>query len=117
MDSNVIETVDDAITLMKSTGHKNVKVMFDTIHVLYRKEIITDYISAMGEDLVHIHISDLDRMPPGSQTDFSLMHEALKNIGYDGYLTMEIGLGGRGIDPNAFAKRAYDYMKAISHRT
>ncbi len=113
MDSNVIETADDAISLMKSTEQKNVKVMFDTIHVLYRKEIITDYIAAMDKDLVHIHISDLDRLPPGSQTDFSLMIEALNKIGYDGYLTMEIGLGGRGIDTNAFAKRAYDYMKGV----
>lgn len=113
MDSNVIETADDAIELMRSTELENVKVMFDTIHVLYRKEIITDYIERMGKDLVHLHVSDLDRMPPGSQTDFTLMTEALRKIGYEGYLTMEIGLGGRGIDPNAFAKRAYDYMKKI----
>jgi len=113
MDSNVIETADDAIDLMQSTGLDNVKVMFDTIHVLYRKEIITDYIEKMGKNLVHIHISDVDRMPPGYQTDFRLMIEALRNIGYEGYLTMEIGLGGRGIDPNAFAKEAYDYMKSI----
>lgn len=113
MDSNVIETADDAIELMRSAELENVKVMFDTIHVLYRKEIITDYIERMGKDLVHLHVSDLDRMPPGSHTDFTLMTEALRKIGYEGYLTMEIGLGGRGIDPNAFAKRAYDYMKKI----
>lgn len=38
------------------------------------------------------------------------MIEALKKIGYDGYLAMEIGMGGRGIDPTEYAKRAYDYM-------
>jgi protein FrlC len=94
MDSNVVETADDAVYLMRSTGLKNVKVMFDTIHVLYRKEIITDYIERMKDDLVHIHISDLDRMPPGSTTDFRLMIDKLKETGYDGYLAMEIGLGG-----------------------
>lgn len=113
MDSNVIETADDAIDLIRSVGLENVKVMFDTIHVLYRKEIITDYIERMGKDLVHLHVSDVDRMPPGFQTDFTLMIEALRKVGFNGYLTMEIGLGGRGIDPNAFAKKAYDYMKKI----
>jgi protein FrlC len=113
MDSNVIETADDAIALMRSVGLENVKVMFDTIHVLYRKEIITDYVEKMGKDLVHLHVSDLDRMPPGFHTDFSLMVKELRKVGFDGYLTMEIGLGGRGIDPNAFAAKAYDYMKNL----
>ena len=116
MDSNVIETADDAIDLMKSTGLDNVKVMFDSIHVLYRKEILTDYVERMGKDLVHVHVSDLDRMPPGSQTDFRPMIEALKKGGFDGYLTMEIGVvgvEGRGVDANDFAKKAYDYMRSI----
>ncbi len=113
MDSNVIERADDAIELMRSVNLPNVKVMFDTIHVLYRKDIVTDYIEAMGKDLAHIHVSDVDRLPPGSVTDFRLMVEALKKIGYDGYLAMEIGLGGRGVDPNAFALKAYEYMKSI----
>jgi protein FrlC len=113
MDSNVIETADDALALMHAVNMPNVKVMFDTIHVLYRKEIITDYIERMGRDLVHIHVSDLDRMPPGYATDFRLMVDALKKIDYKGYLAMEIGLGGRGVDPNAFARKAFEYMKPL----
>ncbi len=113
MDSNVIETADDALELMRSAGQPNVRVMFDTIHVLYRKEIITDYVERMGRDLAHIHVSDVDRLPPGAVTDFRPMIEALKKLDYDGYLSMEIGLGGRGIDPNAFALKAYEYMKSI----
>jgi len=113
MDSNVIETADDALYLMQSVGMDNVGVMFDTIHILYRQEIITDYVERMKEHLVHIHVSDVDRLPPGSKTNFKLMIEALKNVKYDSYLAMEIGLGGRGIDPNAFAQNAYDYVKSI----
>lgn len=113
MDSNVIETADDALALMRSVGMPNVKVMFDTIHVLYRKEIITDYVEKMGKDLVHVHVSDVDRMPPGFSTDFRLLLEALEKIDYQGYLAMEIGLGGRGVDPNAFALKAYEYMRSI----
>ncbi len=112
-DSNLIETADDAIKLMKSVGLKNVGVMFDTIHVLYRKEIPTDYVERIKKDLVHVHISDMDRLPPGTQNDFYFFVEALKKIEYDGYLAMEIGLGGRGVDPNVFAKKAYNYMEGL----
>ncbi len=113
MDSNVIETADDAINLMASVNQKNVKVMFDTIHVLYRKEIVNDYVERMGKDLVHIHLSDIDRLPPCSRTNFKLMIDELKRSNYNGYLTMEIGLGGRGIDPNVFAQQAYDNIKSL----
>lgn len=112
-DSNLIETADDAIDLMKSVSLDNIGVMFDSIHALYRKEILTDYVERMGKDIIHVHISDIDRMPPGTTTDFEFMIEALKKVGYDGYLAMEIGLGGRGVDPNSFAKRAYNYIKEL----
>jgi protein FrlC len=112
-DSNLIETADDAVDLMKSVGLDNIGVMFDSIHALYRQEILTDYVERMGKDIIHVHISDIDRMPPGTTTDFEFMIDALKKIGYDGYLAMEIGLGGRGIDPNSFAKRAYNYIKEL----
>lgn len=112
-DSNLIETPDDALKLMTDTNLDNVKVMFDTIHILYRKEIMTDYVEKMGNNLIHIHLSDIDRTPPGTCTDFKSMIDALKKIDYKGYLTMEIALNGRGVDPNLNAKKAYDYMKSI----
>ncbi len=112
-DSNLIETPDDALKLMRETRLDNVKVMFDTIHALYRKDIAADYVDKMGPDLAHIHVSDLDRMPPGTYTDFTFLVDALKANGYDGYLAMEIGLSGRGVDPNVFAKKALQYMRSI----
>lgn len=115
-DSNLIETADDALKLMRESGMKNVKVMFDCMHVFYRGDMVTDYIEKMGSNLVYVHLTDLDRMPPGTSTDFTPMIEALKSINYQGYLTMEIGLGGmgrEGVDPNIYAKKAYDYMKSI----
>ena len=98
---------------MREANLDNVKVMFDTIHVFYRKEIMTDYVEKMGNNLIHLHISDLERTPPGTYTDFKPLVDALKKIDYKGYLTVEIGLKGRGIDSNLYAKKSYDYMKSI----
>ena len=112
-DSNLVETADDALKLMLESDKPNVKVMFDTIHALNRKEIPTDYVDKMRSNIIHVHISDLGRMPPGSHTDFSFLVEALKSIKYEGYLTMEIGLGDRGIDGNSLAKQALKYMRSL----
>jgi len=38
---------------------------------------------------------------------------ALKKSGFDGYLTMEIGFNRRDVDPDAIAKRAYDYIRSL----
>jgi protein FrlC len=112
-DSNLIETPHDAVQLMKDVDKENVKVMFDTIHAFYRGDIPTDYVDIMAPYLTHVHISDTERMPPGTNTDFKPLIDKLKAINYDGYLAMEIALGGRGINPGDFARKALDYMKSI----
>jgi fructoselysine 3-epimerase len=63
--TNLIETADDAMELMRSVARDNVKVMFDTFHALYRNEIPADHVRAMRDDLVHIHVSDSSRVIPG----------------------------------------------------
>jgi protein FrlC len=50
---------------MPSVARQNVKLMFDTHHLLYRDEIPTDYVRTIQEYLVRIHVSDNDRVIPG----------------------------------------------------
>jgi len=110
--TNLIETSDDALKLMREVKRSNVKVMLDTIHACYRGEVLTDQVDRMGSDLVNIHISDTGRTPPGTHNDFKSFIDALKSINYDGYLTVEGGFIGRK-DPNGFALKSYEYMKKI----
>lgn len=112
-DSNLVETADDAIHLMEEVNMNNVKLMFDTYHVFYRNEILTDYVYKMSKDLIHVHIADVNRLPPGSINDFRLFINALKDIGYKGYLSMEVGYDKRGNDPDLFALKSYEYLKNL----
>lgn len=113
-DSNLVETADDALSMMREVGLSNVKVMFDTFHALYRNEVPSDYVYAMGEHLGHVHISDRDRLAPGSGgMDFAPVLQALKEIGYDGYLAMEIGFNARSTHPDAMARQALSHLKAL----
>jgi protein FrlC len=113
-DSNLVESCDDAVEMMEEVGAPNVKLMFDTIHAMYRNEVPTDYVYCMGKNLRHIHLSDVDRQPPGAgRGDFVGLVAALKEIGYDGYLTMEIGFHRRDIEPDKVARQAYEYLKPL----
>lgn len=114
VDSNLIESCDDAIQLMRAAGRPNVKLMFDTIHVLYRNEVPTDYVYRMAADLQYIHLSEPDRLPPGQgRTDFAGLIGALRDIEYQGYLSMEIGFNRRDVDADQVARQAFDHMKSI----
>lgn len=113
-DSNLIDSADDALTLQAETGASNVKLMFDTYHTIYRNEVATDYVHRFGKDLAHIHLADSNRLPPGEGVGaFPMLIDTLKKTGFDGYLTMEIGFNRRDVDPDAIAKRAYDYIAGL----
>ncbi|MGD9734378.1 MAG: sugar phosphate isomerase/epimerase family protein [Solirubrobacterales bacterium] len=113
-DTNMCESSYDAIELMEDVGSPNVKLMFDTFHVLYRREVISDYVYEMGSDLEHIHIADNDRLPPGhGRGDFPAMMDALIETGFDGYLTMETGFHERGIEPDRDARLCLEYMRPL----
>jgi protein FrlC len=90
--TNLIESADDALELMRSVTHKNVKAMLDTLHVVYRNDIPADYVRIMGKDLVHVHVSDKDRLLPGEcRVDWPGFMQALVEAEFDGFVTMEIG--------------------------
>jgi protein FrlC len=113
-DGNLLESADDGIEMMRAVDAPNVKLMFDTIHAMYRNEVPTDYVYRMGQDLRYVHISDVDRLPPGQgRGDFVGLIQALNDISYDGFLSMEIGFNYRNAQPDKFAREAYEYMKPL----
>jgi len=116
-DTNLCVSADDAIELMQDVDLPNVKLMFDTFHVNYSREVNTDYVYKMGADLRHIHISDNDRLPPGKGViDFPAVVDALIDIDFDGYLTMETGFHRRGIEPDQDAREGIDYLRPLVQR-
>jgi protein FrlC len=113
-DSNLIETPDDALLLSEEAGESNVKVMFDTFHSLYRNEVPSDAVYSMKDKLHHVHISDNDRLPPGQgRGNFKSVLQALKDINYDGYLSMEVGFHTRQSDPDWYAETSITYLRGL----
>jgi protein FrlC len=113
-DSNIVNTCEDTIRMMQETGKKNVKMMFDTHHAITMGEVMSDYAHLMGKDLVHIHLSDNDRLPPGQGIgDFPGLIDALHETGFDGYLSMECGWTKRGLSPDWVARTSLEYTKPL----
>lgn len=111
-DSNLIENADDALLLSEQSELNNVRVMFDTFHALYRNEVSSDYVYRMADKLQHVHLADIDRLPPGEGVcDFPSVLKALKEVKYDGYLSMEVGFHKRNVEPDWYARKSIEYLR------
>ncbi|MBS4202702.1 sugar phosphate isomerase/epimerase family protein [Lederbergia citrea] len=68
----------------------HVKIMADLFHMSIEERDMTEALSNISEYLVHVHIADNTREAAGlGQTDFKPVMSFLKNINYNGYVTME----------------------------
>ena len=85
-----LNTLADAARLVHDVGAPNVKIHFDTFHGNIEEQHPTEALRAVARDLGHIHISENDRGIPGSgHNDWKGSLRVLKEVGYDGWLTIE----------------------------
>ena len=85
-----LNTAADAALLCDQVGHPNVGVLFDTFHAnIEEKNIATGY-RTVGKHLRHVHACENDRGTPGSgHVEWDEVFQALRELRYDGWLTIE----------------------------
>lgn len=85
-----LNTLEDAARLVHEVGAPNVKIHFDTFHANIEERHPAEALRSVGNVLGHVHISENDRGVPGTgHNDWAGMLKTLKQIGYDGWLTIE----------------------------
>ncbi|HXJ91649.1 MAG TPA: sugar phosphate isomerase/epimerase family protein [Terriglobia bacterium] len=85
-----LNTQADAALLVHDVGAPNVKVHFDTFHANIEEQHPADSLRTIAKELGHVHISENDRGIPGTgHNDWRGVLEALRDIGYNGWLTIE----------------------------
>jgi D-psicose/D-tagatose/L-ribulose 3-epimerase len=80
----------DAARLCDEIDHPNVGILFDTFHAnIEEKDIAAGYWT-VAKHLKHVHTCENDRGTPGSgHVEWPSVFQALRGIGYDGWLTIE----------------------------
>lgn len=85
-----LNTAADAAELMKAVNHPNVGILFDTFHANIEEKNIASGYRTVAPWLKHVHTCENDRGIPGSgHVDWPGVFQVLKEIGYDGWLTIE----------------------------
>ncbi len=85
-----LNTAADAAALCDQVGHPNIGILFDTFHANIEEKDIAQGYRTVGKHLKHVHTCENDRGIPGSgHVEWTAVFQALKDLNYDGWLTIE----------------------------
>jgi len=90
-ETDLITTVAEALRMASDVGSENIKVMADTFHMNIEEVSISKALQRSGRSLVHFHVADSNRLPPGKgHLDFASIISELRRINYARYVSAEI---------------------------
>lgn len=85
-----VNTLDEGIRLVDEVGHPNCRIHFDTFHAHIEEKNPAEAVRRAGHRIAHVHISENDRGVPGTgSVAWNATFDALRDINYDGWLTVE----------------------------
>lgn len=85
-----LRTAKEALALCHAVDHPRVGVTIDTFHANIEEKNLAEAVLSLRDHLRHMHISENDRSLLGQgHVDFPGIVEALRAIGYQGYLMIE----------------------------
>jgi len=114
VNTNFINTVDEALRLVKEIRHPNFKMMFDCRSASAQEKSITEaLIRALDSRMLrHVHVNDASGRGPGfGKTKFAPILKTLVKNGYKGYISVEVF--EFNLDPQTIASRSIGYLKGI----
>jgi D-psicose/D-tagatose/L-ribulose 3-epimerase len=86
-----VNTAAQVKKLLADVQHPSVKSMVDSFHCNIEEANMRDAIRTLGDDCVHVHVSENNRGIPGTSRSIPWddFFGGLKEIKYDGWLTIE----------------------------
>jgi len=90
-ETDMINTVDQALALVNEINHPNIKISLDTFHNNIEEKNIPAAIRRIGKNLLcHVQGNESDRGTPGTgHLDWLGVKDALTDIGYEGAVVIE----------------------------
>jgi sugar phosphate isomerase/epimerase len=90
-ESNLIHTLADAAAFLRGAGLRHVRLLADLFHMNIEESDLAGALRQAGPLVAHVHFSDSNRRAAGwGHTDFAPIIQALREIGYRGYLSAEV---------------------------
>jgi sugar phosphate isomerase/epimerase len=115
-ESDFILTLQEALTLVKRFNHPSVRTIFDVKSASSEGAPLPDLIRKFAADIAHVHANDSNRRGPGfGGTDFVPILSTLQEVGYQGYVSVEVF--DYTPDPITIARQSLAYMQRCQNAT
>lgn len=89
-ESDLVNTVEDVLRLIKDIDHPAAAIMLDGFHMNIEERNIEQAIIDAGKKLIHVQVSENYRGTPGTgQTRWDAFRKGLEKINYSGTVTIE----------------------------
>lgn len=90
-ESNFILTAGEAAELVRAVDHPHFRLMLDVKSMCAEGRPLPEIIREFCPLVEHVHANDANRRGPGfGETDFRPIAAALRDCGYDGYVSVEV---------------------------
>jgi D-psicose/D-tagatose/L-ribulose 3-epimerase len=101
-----LNTMADADRLVAEVGHPSLGYLYDTFHANIEECDVAESVTANARGINHVHVSENHRGTPGTgHVHWDATFRALKQVGYDGWMTIEAF--GRALPELAAATRIW----------
>jgi sugar phosphate isomerase/epimerase len=111
-ETDFINTADEAARFIEEIGSPSFRLLLDVKAMATEGRPIADIIRSHARHLRHVHANDANRRGPGmGDTDFAPIAAALREIGYGGYVSVEVFEFDPG--PEAIASESLGYLKRV----
>lgn len=110
LETNFCTSADEAVRLIEAINHPNFRLILDVKAMAFETELHRTLIKKHAKHLAHFHANDENLRGPGAgDVDFAPIFQALHDIDYQGYMSVEVFNFEEG--PEAIAKNSLAYLR------
>jgi len=111
-ETNFVNTGEEAIKIIEEFNHPNFKLILDVKAMSDENKPIPEIIKKCKKHLKHFHANDKNLLGPGfGEIDFAPIISTLKEMNYNGWLSVEVFDFSPG--PETIAEKSIKYLKNI----
>ena len=109
-ETNFLNTAAEGVGMIRRLAHPYVKLHLDVKAMAAEPAPTPDVIRANADHLFHFHANDVNKRGPGfGDTDFNPIMQALKDVQYTGWVSVEVF--DYNPDPDTIARESIRYLR------
>ena len=111
-ETNVVTTLEEAVSVVDTVGHPSVQTMFDFHNAADQGGDFLSLPERYFEKIRHVHVNEVvGRHPSTGEIDFARVLQLMRDRDYKGWFSLEVFDFEAG--PERIARESIDYLKSV----